>query len=76
MPYLWRFRRFPDRGVDPRQLRILIFLRNNGPHTSREIARILGYSPRFIQRTLQYLRRIGAVEVYLKPSRGLEDFQT
>ena len=75
LAYLWKFRKFPEKGVDPRHLRILLFLRNNGPHTSGEIARILGYSIKFTRRSLQYLRRIGAVDVYLKPSRGLEDFQ-
>jgi len=74
MVYLWRFRRFPEKGVDPRSLRILLYLKNHGPHTSREIARTLGYSPNFIRKVLQHLRRLGAVEVYLKPSRGLEDF--
>ncbi len=75
MVYLWSFRRFPDKGIDPRHMRILLFLKNNGPHTSREIARTLGYAPRFTQRSLQLLRKLGAVEVHLKPSRGLENFE-
>ena len=75
MVYLWRFRRFPEKVIDPRCLRILLFLRNNGPHTSRDIARTLGYTLRFTQRSLQFLRRMGAVDVYLKPSRNLESFR-
>ena len=74
MPYLWRFKRFPEGVLDPKQLRILVFLKNNGPHTSSEIARTLGYSVQFTRRALQILRRMGAVEVYLKPSRSLEDY--
>jgi len=74
MVYIWSFRRFPDRGIDPKHMRILLFLKNNGPHTSREIARTLGYTLRFTQRSLQLLRRIGAVEVHLQPGRGLEDY--
>jgi len=73
--YLWRFRRFPERVADPRHLRMLVFLKNNGPHTSSEIARTLGYSAEFTRRSLQLLRRMGAVEVYLRPGRGLEDFE-
>lgn len=75
MVYLWRFRRFPERGIDPRYLRILLFLRNNGPHTSRDIARTLGYTLRFTRRSLQLLRRMGAVDLYLRPSRDLESFR-
>lgn len=74
MPYIWRFRKFPESAVDPKQLRILIFLKNEGPHTSSEIARVLGYSVKFTRRALQILRKMGAVEVYLKPSRSLEDY--
>ena len=74
MPYLWRFKKFPEGVSDPKQLRILVFLKNNGPHTSSEIARTLGYSVQFTRRALQILRRMGAVEVYLKPSRSLEDY--
>ncbi|MCD6536400.1 MAG: HTH domain-containing protein [Thaumarchaeota archaeon] len=73
--YVWIFRRFPEGNIDPRQLRILLFLKNNGPHTSGEIARTLGYSAKYTRRALQFLRRIGAVDVYLKPRRGLEDFE-
>ena len=75
MVYLWRFRRFPEKGIDPKQLRILLFLRSNGPKTSGEIARTLGYSMKFTRRSLQILRRAGAVEVYFKPSKGLEDYE-
>lgn len=50
-------------------------MKNNGPHTSRDIARTLGYTLKFTQRSLQFLRRIGAVEVYLKPGRSLESFR-
>ena len=75
MVYLWRFRRFPEKGIDPKHLRILLFLRSNGPHTSSDIARTLGYSMKFTRRALQLLRRIGAVEVYFKPSKGLEDYR-
>ncbi|MCS7132920.1 MAG: winged helix-turn-helix transcriptional regulator [Nitrososphaeria archaeon] len=75
MVYLWVFRRFPEESIDPSHLRILIFLKNNGPHTSREIARKLGYSVKYTRSALQLLRRIGAVEVYLKPERGLDSFQ-
>ncbi|MCC6023337.1 MAG: transcriptional regulator [Thaumarchaeota archaeon] len=74
MPYLWRFKKFPEGVLDPRQLRILVFLRNNGPHTSGDIARTLGYSVQFTRRALQILRKMGAVEVYLKPTRSLEDY--
>jgi len=74
LPYIWRFKRLPEGVLDPRQLRILVFLKNNGPHTSSEIARTLGYSVQFTRRALQILRRMGAVEVYLKPSRSLEDY--
>lgn len=74
MPYLWRFKKFPEGILDPRQLRILVFLRNNGPHTSGDIARTLGYSVQFTRRALQILRKMGAVEVYLKPTRSLEDY--
>ncbi len=74
MPYLWKFKKFPEGVVDPRQLRILIFLRNNGPHASSEIARTLGYPVKFTRKTLQLLRRMGAVEVYLKPGKSLEDY--
>jgi len=74
LPYLWRFKKFPERVLDPRQLRILVFLRNNGPHTSGDIARTLGYSVQFTRRALQILRKMGAVEVYLKPTRSLEDY--
>ena len=73
--YLWKFRRFPEKSVDPRHLRILLFLKNNGPHTSGEIAHTLGYSMKFTRRSLQLLRRMGAVEVYLKPRKGLEDYE-
>lgn len=72
--YIWIFRRFPEGNIDPRQLRILLFLKNNGPHTSVKIARSLGYSLKYTRRTLQLLRRMGAVEVYLKPRRGLDSF--
>jgi DNA-binding MarR family transcriptional regulator len=74
LPYLWRFKKFPEGILDPRQLRILVFLRNNGPHTSGDIARTLGYSVQFTRRALQILRKMGAVEVYLKPTRSLEDY--
>jgi DNA-binding MarR family transcriptional regulator len=74
LPYLWRFKKFPEGVLDPRQLRILVFLRNNGPHTSGDIARTLGYSVQFTRRALQILRKMGAVEVYLKPTRSLEDY--
>ncbi|MEM2593000.1 MAG: ArsR family transcriptional regulator [Thermofilaceae archaeon] len=74
MPYFWRFKRFPEGPLDPRQLRILVFLRSSGPHTSSEIAHALGYPVKFTRKTLQTLRRMGAVEVYLKPSRSLEDY--
>lgn len=74
MPYLWRFKKFPEGVLDPRQLRILVFLRNNGPRTSGDIARTLGYSVQFTRRALQILRKMGAVEVYLKPTRSLEDY--
>lgn len=74
MPYLWRFKRFPESIADPRHLRMLVFLKNNGPHTSSELARSLGYSVKFTRRSLQLLRRAGAVEVYLKPGRSLEDY--
>ncbi|MEM1976341.1 MAG: helix-turn-helix domain-containing protein [Nitrososphaerota archaeon] len=74
MPYFWRFKKFPESAADPKQLRILTFLRSNGPHTSSEIARTLGYPVKFTRKTLQTLRRMGAVEVYLKPSRSLEDY--
>lgn len=74
MPYLWRFKKFPEGVLDPRQLRILVFLRNNGPHTSGDIARTLGYSVQFTRRALQILRKMGAVEVYLKPTRSLKDY--
>lgn len=73
-PYLWKFKKFPEGPSDPRHLRLLIFLKNNGPHTSSEIAHSLGYPVKFTRRTLQILRRMGAVEVYLKPSRSLEDY--
>jgi DNA-binding MarR family transcriptional regulator len=74
LPYLWRFKKFPEGVLDPRQLRILVFLRNNGPRTSGDIARTLGYSVQFTRRALQILRKMGAVEVYLKPTRSLEDY--
>jgi DNA-binding MarR family transcriptional regulator len=74
LPYLWRFKKFPEGIVDPKQLRILVFLKDDGPHSSGEIASVLGYSVRFTRRALQILRRMGAVEVYLKPSRSLEDY--
>lgn len=74
MTYLWIFRKFPEGGIDPRQLRILLFLKNDGPHTSLEIAKSLGYSVKYTRRALQLLRRMGAVEVYLKPSKGLDSF--
>jgi len=75
MVYFWRFRRFPAGNVDPRHIRILLFLKNHGPHTSSDIARTLGYSAKFTRRSLQFLRKAGAVEVYFKPSRGLESFK-
>lgn len=74
MPYLWRFKKFPEGFMDPKQLRMLVFLKNNGPHTSGEIARVLGYSVKFTRKTLQILRKMGAVEVYLRPGRSLEDY--
>ncbi len=74
MAYLWRFLKFPESVSDPRYMRILIYLRNNGPCSSRELAETLGLGYGYTRRALQVLRRMGAVEVFLRPSRGLEDF--
>ena len=76
MAYLWRFKKFPERIGDPRHMRILIYLKRNGPKTMGEISRNLGYPKDFTRRTLQLLRRMGAVEVFWKPGRGLEEFSS
>ena len=55
-------------------MRILIYLKRNGPKPPREISRNLGYPKDFTRRTLQLLRRVGAVEVLWKPGKGLEEF--
>lgn len=75
MGYIWRFKRFPEAGIDPRYMRILVYLRNNGPRSSRELAGTLGMSIQFTRRALQVLRRMGSVDVVWRPSRGLEDFE-
>ena len=74
MTYLWKFKKFPERLGDPRQMRILIYLKRNGPKTLKEISRNLGYPKDFTRRALQLLRRMGAVEVFWKPGKGLEEF--
>ncbi|MEM3397870.1 MAG: MarR family transcriptional regulator [Nitrososphaerota archaeon] len=74
MVYLWRFRKFPDTTIPPEYMRILMYLRNNGPKSSREIAKTLGLKPRTIRRILQHLKRIGSVDVVLRPKRTLEDY--
>ena len=55
-------------------MRILIYLKRNGPKPLKEISRNLGYPKDFTRRTLQLLRRVGAVEVFWKPGKGLEEF--
>jgi len=57
-------------------MRILIYLKRNGPKTMGEISRNLGYPKDFTRRTLQLLRRMGAVEVFWKPGKGLEEFSS
>ncbi len=74
MTYLWKFKKFPEPGVNPRYIRILLYLKDNGPTSSRELAMNLGYSVKAMRRALQFLRRIGAVEVIWRPKRGLEDY--
>jgi len=72
--YLWRFRKFPEKTLDPRYLRILMFLRDYGPVSSRVVAENLGYGEGFTRRALQFLRKSGAVEVFKASGKGLEDF--
>lgn len=74
MVYLWRFRKFPDTAIPPEYMRILIYLKNNGLKSSREIAETLGFKPKTIRRMLQHLKRIGLVDVVLKPKKTLEDY--
>jgi len=76
LTYLWKFKKFPERLGDPRQMRILIYLKRNGPKPLREISRNLGYPKDFTRRALQLLRRMGAVEVFWKPGKGLEEFSS
>ncbi|RLG01061.1 MAG: hypothetical protein DRN49_02135 [Thaumarchaeota archaeon] len=76
LTYLWKFKKFPERLGDPRHMRILIYLKRNGPKTLKEISRDLGYPRDFTRRTLQLLRRMGAVEVFWKPGKGLEEFSS
>ena len=74
MSYLWRFRRVPEPGMDPRYVRILTYLRDHGPASSRDLADALGFSYGFTRKALQFLRRVGAVEVFFRPGKGLEEF--
>ncbi|OYT44126.1 hypothetical protein B6U84_04730 [Candidatus Bathyarchaeota archaeon ex4484_40] len=53
MTYLWKFKKFPEPGVNPRYIRILLYLKDNGPTSSRELAMNLGYSVKAMRRALQ-----------------------
>lgn len=74
MVYIWRFRKFPETIVEPEYIRILIYLKNNGPKSSREIAKTLGLKPKKVRRILQHLGRIGLVDVVWIPKKTLEDY--
>lgn len=74
MVYVWRFRKFPETMIEPEYMRILLYLKNNGPGSSREIAKTLGYKAKTIRRILQHLRKIGLVDVVWIPRKTLEDY--
>ncbi len=74
MVYVWRFRKFPDKTVSPENMRILLYLKRNGPQTSRDLAKAFSLQPKTIRKTLQHLRRLGFVEVVWIPSKTLEEY--
>lgn len=74
MVYIWRFKRFPESLPSPLHMQVLLYLKNNGPKTSGELARALDSRPEKIRRILQHMRRMGLVEVVWIPSRTLESY--
>lgn len=74
MVYVWRFIRFPEKTTRPEYMRILLYLKNNGPMTSRELAKTFSIKPNTIRKMLQHLRRLGLVEAVWIPSKTLEDY--
>lgn len=74
MVYLWRFKKFPESVTNPRYMRILLYLRVNGPKSSRELAKIFNLKPGSMRKVLQHLRKLGLVEVVFIPRESLEYF--
>ena len=54
---------------------ILLYLKNHGPRTSREIARTIGYSPKFTRRVLQRLRSWESWRSISSPAGGAKTFK-
>ncbi|MCS7125844.1 MAG: helix-turn-helix domain-containing protein [Aigarchaeota archaeon] len=74
MVYIWRFKKFPESATNPRYMRILLYLKVNGPKSSKELAKIFNLKPESMRRVLQHLRKLGLVEVVLIPRESLEYF--
>ncbi|MEM0079843.1 MAG: ArsR family transcriptional regulator [Nitrososphaerota archaeon] len=74
MVYLWKFKKFPQEPVNQHYIKILLYLKNNGPKSSKELVEKLNYKPKTISRILQNLRKYGFVEVVWVPKKTLKDY--